>query len=91
MWVISQIGFEILPASNLTGVVANVVFNGRALYPNINANGGFVQGPPWITVRSGDNLTVNFTGAPIGSSMVANFLYNEYPATTTSPEIGGLV
>lgn len=91
MWVISQIGFEILPASVLTTVLASVTLNGRSLYGNQNANGGFIQGPPYISVRSGDNLVVNFTGAPIGASMVVNFFYNEYSANAQPSDIGGLV
>lgn len=91
MWVISQIGFEILPVSALTTVVATATLNGRGLYGNINANGGYIQGPPYIAVRSGDNLVINFTGAPVGSSMVVNFFYNEYSANAQPSDIGGLV
>jgi hypothetical protein len=91
MWVVSQIGFEILPATNSTGITATITLNGRTLYGNINANGGFQQGPPYVSIRSGDNLEIQFDGAPVGASMVANFFYNEYSAYATPHDIGGLV
>jgi len=90
-WVISQIGYEILPVTTATNITVNVTMNQRALYSNVNGNGGANQGPPYIAVRPGDNLTVNWSNAPIGSSCIANFFYNEYDAYAQPSDIGGLV
>lgn len=94
-WVISQIGYEILPAYTPGAGVAvptvNVTMNQRALYNGVNGNGGSNQGPPYIAVRPGDNLTVTWSNAPIGASCIANFFYNEYDAYAQPSDIGGLV
>lgn len=78
VWIISQIGFEILPAP--TGSVpVTVTFNGRTLWGNLDGNGGYVQGPPYITLFSPDQLTVAGPSVELGSTLIANFFYNEYP------------
>jgi len=94
-WVISQIGYEILPVyspiSPVPQPTVNVTMNQRALYNGVNGNGGSNQGPPYIAVRPGDNLTVTWANAPIGASCIANFFYNEYDAYAQPSDIGGLV
>jgi len=92
-WVISQIGYEILPVTTQTApaITVNVTMNQRALYNGVNGNGGSNQGPPYIAVRPGDNLTVTWANAPVGSSCIANFFYNEYDAYAQPSDIGGLV
>ena len=94
-WVISQIGYEILPVyvpgAGVTPPTVNVTMNQRALYNGVNGNGGSNQGPPYIAVRPGDNLTVTWANAPIGASCIANFFYNEYDAYAQPSDIGGLV
>lgn len=79
-WVMSQMGFECIPATSVTTATTTVTFNGRLLFGNTNANGGFVQGPPYVTINAGDTITVTPTGLPIGSSAVVNLYYNEYVA-----------
>lgn len=91
MWVVSQIGYEILPVTTNTNIVATVTMNGRAVYTGANGNGGSNQGPPYITVRPGDSLTITWTNVPIGSSCIGNFFYNEYDAYAQPQDIGGLV
>lgn len=91
MWIISQIGFEFLPANTLTTMRANIVSNGRVIVPGINPNAGQFQGPPYITVRAGDTMWVDITGVPVGASAVANFLYNEYSAYAQAHDLGGVV
>lgn len=92
MWIISQIGFEFLPANTLQTMTCTIVLNNRVVKPGINPNaGGQFQGPPYITVRAGDTMTVNFTNVPVGTSAIANFLYNEYSAYATAHELGGVV
>lgn len=94
-WIVSQIGYEILPLYTPgTGVpvpTVNVTMNQRALYSGVNGNGGSNQGPPYVAVRPGDNLTVTWSNAPIGASCIANFFYTEYDATVTPSEIGNVV
>lgn len=91
MWIISQIGFEFLPANTLQTMTANIVLNGRVIKPGINPNAGQFQGPPYITVRAGDTMWVDLFNVPVGASAVANFLYNEYSAYATAHELGGVV
>lgn len=91
MWVVSQIGYEILPVTTATGITTSVTLNGRSVYTGSNGNGGSDQGPPYITVRVGDVMVVNWTAVPIGSSCVGNFFYNEYSANAQPSDIGGLV
>ena len=90
-WVVSQIGYEILPVTNASNITVNVTMNQRALYSNVNGNGGANQGPPFIAVKPGDNLTVTWANAPVGSSCIANFFYTEYDAYVTPNEIGNVV
>lgn len=91
MWIISQIGFEFLPANTLQNMTANIVLNGRVVKPGINPNAGAFQGPPYITYRAGDVMSVNIFGAPVGASTIANFLYNEYSAYAVPRDLGGVV
>jgi hypothetical protein len=91
MWVVSQIGYEILPATDATDIVASVTLNGRAVYTGQDGNGGSNQGPPYFSIRVGDVLTVSWTNVPIGSSCVGNFFYNEYSANAQPSDIGGVV
>lgn len=95
MWLISQIGFEFLPTNALQTMVASVSLNNRIVRPGINPNGSGggsqFQGPPYVTVRAGDTMTVTITGVPVGTSAIANFLYNEYSAYATPHELGGVV
>lgn len=91
MWIISQIGFEFLPANTLQTITANIVLNGRVVKPGINPNAGQFQGPPYITVRAGDTMWVDLFGVPVGASAVANFLYNEYSAYAVPHDLGGVV
>lgn len=79
-WVVSQLGFECIPASTITTATTTVTMNGRLLFGNTNANGGFVQGPPYITLNAGDTLAITPTGLPTGSSAIVNLYYNEYVA-----------
>lgn len=79
-WVVSQLGFECIPATTITTATVTVTMNGRLLFGNTNANGGFVQGPPYITLNAGDTLAITPTGLPTGSSAVVNLYYNEYVA-----------
>jgi hypothetical protein len=93
MWLISQITFEFVPTTSQTGMLVAVTLNGRIVRNNIDPLGstpGF-QGPPYITVRAGDTMTAIFTGVPIGTTAVANFLYNEYSAYATPSDLGGVV
>lgn len=91
MWIISQIGFEFLPANTLQTITANIVLNGRVVKPGINPNAGQFQGPPYITVRAGDTMWVDLFNVPVGASAVANFLYNEYSAYAVPHDLGGVV
>lgn len=91
MWIISQIGFEFLPANTLQTITANIVLNGRVIKPGVNPNGGQFQGPPYVTVRAGDTMWVDLFGVPVGASAIANFLYNEYSAYAVPHDLGGVV
>lgn len=91
-WIISQIGFEFIPINSFTTITCDVLKNGRAVKAGIDPNDGAFQGPPYINYYSGDVLTVRFYNAPVGSSAVCNFLYNEYHAgTNTRVDLGGVV
>lgn len=79
-WVVSQLGFECIPATTIATATTTVTMNGRLLFGNTNANGGFVQGPPYITLNAGDTLAITPTGLPTGSSAIVNLYYNEYVA-----------
>lgn len=79
-WVVSQMGFECVPLTSTTTAIATVQLNGRLLFGNANANGGFIQGPPYITISAGDALTISVTGLPTSTSAVVNLYYNEYVA-----------
>lgn len=78
-WEVSQIGFEIipLPATDPGALVATDL-NGRLLYGNISAFGGFTQGPPYVTLQAGDAISFDCPTIPAGSSLVINLYYNEY-------------
>jgi hypothetical protein len=94
MWVVSQIGYEILPAvadDPANPIIATVTLNGRAVYTGQNGNGGSNQGPPYFSIRVGDELKISWTNVPIGSSCVGNFFYNEYSANAQPSDIGGVV
>lgn len=94
-WIVSQIGYEIVPAyvpgTGVAQPTVNVTMNQRALYNGTNGNGGSNQGPPFIAVKPGDNMTVTWINAPVGASCVANFFYTEYDAYVTPNEIGNVV
>lgn len=91
MWIISQIGFEFLPSNTLQTITCDIILNNRIIKPGVNPNAGQFQGPPYVTVRAGDVMTINFKGAPVGTSAIANFLYNEYSAYAQAHELGGVV
>lgn len=89
-WVISQIGIEFLPANAFTNTKAKILLNGRVVKDNVDPQVGY-QGPPWIRVYSGDTMSVVLSNAPVGSSAIVNFFYNEYDASAQPSAIGGIV
>lgn len=76
-WVIYQLSVEIRLASGAVPANASAYLNTRSMY-TLDVP-GTIQGPPYYTIRPGDDLVVVVTGAPNGAQCIATFLYHEYP------------
>lgn len=87
--IIYQVITEVLTDSAIPdGAQATTYLNGRIL--NVQTLPAAIQGPPFYTVRPGDNFNITFTGVPLGAQCVAKFLYQEY-ANTGPVNIAGVV
>lgn len=82
-WVVSQVGIETVPAG--TAVPAVIRLNGRFVTSSANASSDAAQGPPYITINPGDQLTITWSGAPSRCSLIANIYLTEYPYGQINP------
>lgn len=85
---IYQVMFEVVTDIGLGETIATTYLNGRVL--NVSNIPGANQGPPYYTVRPGDDYTVVITGAPLGAQTIAKFFYQE-SQNGPAPRLSGVV
>lgn len=76
-WIVYQTTVETAPQG--VGCSAFVRLNERLISSTPFGSSASASGPPAITLNPGENLTVNWTGAPVGSSLIATLMYQEIP------------
>jgi hypothetical protein len=76
-WVVYQTSVETIPQG--VGCSAYVKLNGRLVSSTPFGSSASASGPPAITINPGDDFMVMWTGAPVGSSLVATLFYQEIP------------
>lgn len=87
-WVVSQISVETIPPRNTAQ--ATVKLNGRYITSTVLGKGSSAQGPPFLTLTSNDDLTIDWSGMTAGDNCIGNFIYNESQAGTIPVGMGWL-
>jgi hypothetical protein len=78
MWVVYQVSFEIVTNTGIQNdPSAQIFMNGRTL--DVTNVPGASKGPPYFTVRPGDNFYMVITGAPLGAEIDVDVMYQEWP------------
>lgn len=74
-WIVYQTSVETIPVG--VGCSAYIRKNGRLISSTPFGSSSSAAGPPAITINPGDDFSVDWEGAPVGSSLVATIFYTE--------------
>lgn len=77
-WIVSQTGVEVVGSQVVTTPISCIIrLNGRLVTATNQGAAGSASGQPYLTLKPGDHYTIDWTGAPVGYSCIANLYYNE--------------
>lgn len=75
VWIVSQVGIEAITTQ--ASVTAIMRKNGRFLTSSAVGQGASASGAPYITLKAGDKLTMDWAGLSLGDTAILTVLYNE--------------
>lgn len=76
-WIVWQTSVETLPQG--VGCSAYIKLNRRLVTSTAFGSSSAASGPPAVTISPGDTYTIEWLGAPAGSSLIGTLMYNEVP------------